>query len=208
MTETSLYRWTRDLHLYLGLFISPFLLVFSASVFFLNHAKVATDRPSSVVTFQNLLVPDGVDTAQGPAAIPIAQAIQYQIGMTGEIGFTRFVKATRHFVFPVSKPGLEASVDVDVDGRTALVSSRRTGMLEAFGYLHKMPGPHNANIRGNWVGIRAWKWFADATIYLTLFISVSGIYLWYALRAEREIGKVLLTAGAVSIFWIIYAVNR
>ncbi|HEV3217128.1 MAG TPA: PepSY-associated TM helix domain-containing protein [Vicinamibacterales bacterium] len=208
MTETSLYRWTRDLHLYLGLFISPFLLVFSASVFFLNHAKVATDRPTSVVTFQNLFIPAGIDTAQGPAAIPIAQAIQYQTGMTGEIGFTRFVKATRHFVFPVSRPGLEASVDLDVDGRTALVSSRKTGMLEAFGYLHKMPGPHNANIRGNWVGIRAWKWFADATIYLTLFISVSGIYLWYTLRAERAIGKVLLTAGAVSLFWIIYAVNR
>jgi hypothetical protein len=202
------YRWTRDLHLYLGLFISPFLLVFSVSVFFLNHAKVATDRPTSVETFQNLLVPEGIDAAQGPAAIPGAQLILQQVGVTGEIGFTRFVTKTHHFVFPVSRPGSETTVDLDVDARTALVSKRKTGVLEAFGYLHKMPGPHNANIRGNWVGIRAWKWFADATIYLTLFISASGIYLWYVLRAEREIGFVLLTAGAVSLFWIIHVVLR
>jgi hypothetical protein len=202
------YRWTRDLHLYFGLFVSPFLLVFSASVFFLNHAKVATDRPTSVETFQALQIPDGIATAQGPAAIPLAQAILRQVGVSGEIGFTRFVKATHHFVFPVSRPRRETTVDVDVDARLALVSSRKTGMLEAFGYLHKMPGPHNANIRGNWVGTRVWKWFADGTIYLTLFISVSGLYLWYALRAEREIGTVLLSAGAVSLFLIIYAVIR
>jgi hypothetical protein len=58
------YRWTRDLHLYFGLFISPFLLVFSASVFFLNHAKVATDLPTSVDTFQHLQIPNGIDTAR------------------------------------------------------------------------------------------------------------------------------------------------
>ena len=34
------YRLIRDLHLYLGLFISPFVLVFSISVFFLVHPGI------------------------------------------------------------------------------------------------------------------------------------------------------------------------
>src|ERR1700674_5741742 len=173
------YQWTRDLHLYFGLFISPFILLFSVSVFFLNHAKVATDKPTRVVTFQNLQLPPGLESAQGPEAMHLAQAILPQVGVAGEIGFTRFVRQTRHFVFPVSRPGLDITVDVDVDARAALVSGRKTSVLEAFGYLHKMPGPHNANIRGNWLWTRVWKWFPDATIYLTLFISVSDIYLWY-----------------------------
>jgi hypothetical protein len=202
------YQWTRDLHLYFGLFISPFILLFSASVLFLNHAKVATDRPTAVETFQNLQIPSGVESAQGPEAMHLGQAILPQVGIAGEIGFTRFVRQSRHFVFPVSKPGLEATVDVDVDARTALVSRRKTSMLEALGYLHKMPGPHNANIRGNWLWTRVWKWFADATVYLTLFLSVSGIYLWFVLKAERRIGLVLLTAGAVSFFGLIYVVIR
>jgi hypothetical protein len=71
-----------------------------------------------------------------------------------------------------------------------------------------MPGPHNLAIRGNWIGTRAWGWLADATVFLLLFLTVSGIYLWYAIRAERRIGVALLTAGAVSFFGLIYVVIR
>jgi hypothetical protein len=202
------YRWTRDLHLYVGLFISPFVLLFAVSVFFLNHAKVATDKATSVETFHSLAIPDGIEGSQGREAIARAQAILSQVGVTGEIGFTRSVRQTRHFVFPVSKPGVETAVDVDLDARSALVSQRKTSFLEALAYLHKMPGPHNVAIRGNWFATRVWRLFADGTIYLTLFISVSGIYLWYALKTERRIGLALLATGSVFFLGLIYVVVR
>lgn len=204
----SLHRSIRDLHLYFGLFVSPFVLAFSVSVLFLNHAKVDTTTRTSLETVRPVRVPAGVDTAQGPAAIALAREILPQVRIDGEVGSTRFVRATRHFILQVSKPGLEATVDVDVDGGAATVSRRATGVLEALAYLHKMPGPHNANIRGNWIWMRIWGWFADATIYLTLFISLSGLFLWAVLKAERRIGLTLLTAGAVSFFGILYAVIR
>jgi hypothetical protein len=196
------------LHLYFGLFISPFILLFSVSVFFLNHAKVDTEKFTSVETVQHLQIPEGLDSVQGREAIARAQVIMREISLTGEIVSTRFVKKDRHFVFPVSKPGLETTVDLDIATASAMVSRRHTGMLEALAYLHKMPGPHLVAIRGNWLWTRVWRSFADATIYLTLFISVSGIYLWYVLKAERRIGCVLLAAGAVSFFGIIYVASR
>jgi hypothetical protein len=202
------YRWTRDLHLYFGLFISPFIILFSASVFFLNHGKLPASPPTTAITFHDLQIPDGIDRLQGREAVDRARAILPQIGVAGEIGFLRFLQKERHLVFPVSRAGLEATVDVDLDARSALVTQRRTGVWESLAYLHKMPGPHNVAIRGNWLSTRVWKVFADATIYLTLFISVSGIYLWYMLRAERRIGLVLLAAGAVSFCGLIYAVIR
>jgi hypothetical protein len=202
------YRWTRDLHLYFGLFISPFILLFSLSVFFLNHAKVDTVTLTSVESDRSLQIPHDLDSAQGRDAIARAREVMRQLGLTGEVGFVRFVKDARHFIFPVSRPGLETTVDVDVDAASATVSSRKTGILESLAYLHKMPGPHNVNIRGNWVWTQVWRLFADATIYLTLFISVSGIYLWYALKAERRVGAVLLAAGAASLFGLVYAVIR
>ena len=201
------YRWTRDLHLYFGLFISPFLLLFAASVFFLNHGKIAPDRWSTV-DVHTVDIPADIDHAQGKEAIARAQLILRQIGATGEIGFTRFVRQTRHFVFPVSKPGLETNIDVDLQAGTATVSRRPTSVWEALAYLHKMPGPHNVAIRGNWVWTKAWRWFADATIYLTLFITITGIYLWWVLKAERTIGLALLAAGAFTFFGLIYAVVR
>jgi hypothetical protein len=203
-----LYRWVRDLHLYFGLFVSPFLLLFAASVFFLNHGKLALGTPAPAETFHDLRIPDGFDRLQGREAVNRATDVLAQLPLAGEIGFLRYVRQDRHLIFPVSRPGLEATVDVDLDGRSASVTRRKAGLWEAIAFLHKMPGPHNVAIRGNWRWIRVWKWFADATIYLTLFISVSGIYLWYALKAERRIGLTLLTAGAATFLGLIYAVIR
>jgi hypothetical protein len=203
-----LYRWTRDLHLYAGLFISPFLLLFAASVFFLNHAKVATDHATSIDTFSNVRVPPGLELLRGREAVDRARDMLPQLRVTGEIGFTRVVANTRHFVFPVSRPGSEVTVDVDLDARSAVVSRRTTGFLEAFAYLHKMPGPHNVALRGNWFWTQVWRWFADATVYFTLFVTLTGLYLWYAIKAERRVGLAMLTAGAVTLCGLVYAVIR
>jgi hypothetical protein len=68
-----------------------------------------------------------------------------------------------------------------------------------------MPGPHNIAIRGNWIGTQTWRVFADVTIYLLLFISSSGVYLWWAVKAERRTGSAILAAGAVTLFGIVFA---
>jgi hypothetical protein len=72
--------------------------------------------------------------------------------------------------------------------------------------LHKSPGPHLVNIRMNWAYMRVWFWLADATVYLLLFVTVSGVYLSYVLRSERRIGTGLLIAGAISFFGLVYAI--
>jgi hypothetical protein len=99
-------------------------------------------------------------------------------------------------------------VDLDLEARSAVITERVTGVWGATVFLHKMPGPHNVMMRGNWIYTRIWKWFADATVYLMLFISLSGIYLWAVLRAERRIGLALLAGGAFSFFGLVYALSH
>ncbi len=206
----TVYQWVRDLHLYGGLFVSPFILVFAASVLFLNHAKVRIPGSTSPLsaTFHGLRLPKGIEQMQGREAVERAREILPQLGLTGEIGFLRIRSKERRLAFPVVRPGIEATVDVDLAARSATVSTRRTGWWEALAYLHKLPGPHNVNIRGNWIWTRAWGWLADTTVYLTLFLSISGVYLWYAIKAERRMGLWLIGAGATSFFGLIYAVIR
>ncbi len=203
-----LYRWLRDLHLYFGLFVSPFVLLFAVSVFYLNHGKLRPGTPPRADTFQNLHIPDGFDRLKGREAVERAKAILPQVGVSGEIGFLRYVAQNRHLTFPVSIAGRESAIDVDLDARSATVIRRRMSLWESLAYLHKMPGPHNAAIRGNWVGIELWRWFADATIYLLLFISITGVYLWWAIKAERRIGLTLLTAGVVTLVAAVYVIVR
>ena len=201
-----LYRWLRDLHLYFGLFISPFVLLFAASVFYLNHGKLSPGAEPAADTYRDLTIPDGFDRLKGPEAVERAKAILPQVGVAGEIGFLRYVPKDRHLIFSVSKAGSEATVDVDLDARTATVKRRPMNLWESVSYLHKIPGPHNVAIRGNWIGTQAWRVLADATIYLLLFISLSGVYLWWAIKAERRIGLTLLTAGAATFLGLVFAI--
>ena len=110
-------------------------------------------------------------------------------------------------VVPVSIPGRAIRVQLHLGRREATIVTRETGLADALMTLHKSPGGHGPDIRMNWFVMKAWRWFADATVYLTLFITISGLYLWTMLRAERRVGLILLFAGAVTFFGIAYAVS-
>lgn len=203
----AFYIWTRDVHLYFGLFVSPFLIVFAGSVFFVNHVPIDPSAGETAVeSFADLEVPDGILEARDMERVRLVQRVLSQVGVTGEINFIRAYAKEQRLVIPVVRPGVEATIDLDVAAGTAKVTGRRTSLGETISYLHRSPGPHNVSIRGNWFWTGVWRWVADGTVYLVLFLSLSGIYLWTALRSERRIGLALLATGACTFFGIVYAV--
>ena len=201
------YRLTRDLHLYLGMFISPFVLVFSISVIFLVHSWSPKFAPETTRTHvvTAMALPTDLSKLSGRPLIDALRPILASINIPGEIGFVRHKIKEEEWVIPVSIPGRMTTVTINLTHREATIVTRETGLADALMTLHKSPGGHGPDIRMNWFFMKAWRWFADATVYLILFISVSGIYLWYVLRAERKIGLILLFAGTLTFFGIAYA---
>jgi hypothetical protein len=201
------YRLTRDLHLYLGLFISPFVLVFAISVFFLVHSwlpRIASETSTTRVV-SALALPAGLPMLSGRPLIDALKPALEKADVRGEVGFVRHLVKEGKLVIPVTIPGRETTVSISIENREATIVTRETGLADALVTLHKSPGQHGPDIRMNWFYMKAWRWMADATVYLILFISVSGIYLWYVLRAERVEGFILLFAGALSFFGMAYA---
>ncbi len=209
MMSKSFYVVTRDLHLYCGLFISPFVLLFAISVVFLVHSWIpgVAKHPASR-NASDLLIPPNLDRLNGREQVNAVRSVLDRLGVSGEVSFIRRFPKEHRLVIPVLVPGRETTVDLNLETRAAVITRRNTGTWDAVVYLHKMPGPHNANIRNNWFYMRVWKWVADATVYLVLFISISGIYLWVVLRAERRIGLALIAGGASSFFGLVYALSH
>jgi hypothetical protein len=204
-----LYLITRDLHLYFGLFLSPFILVFSISVFYLVHGLTRRPAPTASDTTRTVAVlslPPGLAGMQARARVEALRPLLDQLGVRGEIDFVRHVTSEHRLIVPVRLPDSDTIVTVDYDKRTATVTTRRQSLGDALVYLHKMPGPHNVDVRGNTGLIRAWRLLADGTAYVLLFITISGIYLWLALRAERRVGLVLIVAGAVTFGGLVYVI--
>ena len=204
------YRLTRDLHLYIGLFISPFVLVFALSVFFLVHSwrpGIASGTSTTRVV-SALPLPGDLLTLSGRPLIDALKPVLEKAGVRGEVGFVRHMVKEEKLIVPVTVPGRETIVTISIASRDATIVTRETGLADALVTLHKSPGQHTPIIRLNWFYMKAWRWMADATVYLILFISVSGIYLWYVLRAERRVGFILLFAGALSFFGMAYALSH
>src|SRR5215472_11039894 len=85
------YRITRELHLYLGLFISPFVLVFAVSVFFLVHSWLP--RFGSVSSKKRVVpalpLPEGLQRLSARPLIEALKPILERAGVRGEVGFVR-----------------------------------------------------------------------------------------------------------------------
>ena len=205
--RVQFYRLILDLHLYSGLFITPFMLVFAISVFFLVHswlprlaAETSTTRVVSAVP-----LPGDLAKLSGRPLIDALRPALEKAGVRGEVGFIRHMVKEGKLIIPVTIPGRETTVSISITNREATIVTREAGLASALVTLHKSPGQHGPGIRMNWFYMRVWRWMADTTVYLILFISVSGVYLWYVLRAERTVGIILLFAGALSFFGMAYA---
>ncbi len=202
----KIYLWTRDLHLYAGLFLSPFVIVFAVSVFWLNHNWYPGGRSESQHrTVPGVDIPAGLEKLQGRERVDAIRPLLDRLGVHGEIGFVNWRARDGRLIVPVGLPGRQSVVDLDLRRETASIETTDTGAWDATAYLHKSPGPHNAALRGNWWLTWVWGWFADGAVYTVLFLSLSGIYLWTALRAERKTGLLMLGAGALSFFGLVYA---
>lgn len=181
----------RKLHLYLGLFISPFVIIFCVGLFVLNHPgllnKIDSGNALSINKSKlNSVSYDGAD-------IETAKAIIEELGLHGEIDF---ISRNKNFIsFPLNQPGLKSLVRVNVNTDSVFVSREVTGSLQAVAYLHTMPGPHNVKLRGNSIFMKIWRWLADGVVYLLLFLTVSGVFLWYVVKFEIASGFFAVALG-------------
>src|SRR5947209_11387519 len=101
------YRLIRDLHLYVGLFISPFVLVFSISVFFLVHSwrpRIVSETSTTRVV-SALPLPKDLPTLSGRLLIDALKPTLEKAGIPGEVGFVRHMVKEEKLIVPVMIPG-------------------------------------------------------------------------------------------------------
>ena len=206
-------RFTRQLHLYGGLFLCPFLLIFAISTIRLNHGwQRPPDETTTTVTLPipadlladvtNREATDDMTFGERAAAgQPLLDHIVTTLDLQGEIAGAGVVRNGRTML-NVARPGIVQRVAVNVRTQEATITELKQGLFGTMRYLHLNPGPHR---QPQWIGTKAWGWIADATVYVTLLLTLSGVCLWMFIREERKSGIAVLGAGAISFAAILYA---
>lgn len=193
------YPLVRSLHLYFGLFISPFVLIFSISVLVFNHPQVISLLsplpPASEIEAKLDRIP--YDTTD----LLTARAIIQKLGIEGEVDFIN--ENSERISFPVKKPGLLTHITVNKQTDSVFITQQQEGAYRGMAFLHSMQGPHNQKIRGNSGFLKVWRVAADVVVYLLLFLSVSGVFLWYFLKVERNLGYFSITLGVLMFTFLL-----
>ena len=187
------YSLIRALHLYFGLSISPFILIFSISVLALNHSGYF-DKLQPKKTLEPTHTRLNNFQVQSSDLLT-AKAIIQQLGINGEIDWISKTDST--YSFPVHKPGLSKWILLNTKTGMASITRQQEGSFKGMSYLHMMPGQHNAMLRGNSFFMKAWRIATDVFVYFVLFVSVTGVFLWYLLKPERKLGMYSLGFGFV-----------
>lgn len=187
------YPSVRALHLNFGLFISPLVLIFCISVLVLNH----TGYVDSHYPIKKLpVIKTRIDKIPYDSSdLQTAKNIIQKLGIKGEIDY--IFQNDSQISFPVLLPGFTTSIKIDKQTNEVLITRKEEGTLRATNFLHKMPGPHNVKLRGNSFFMKNWKLLADGVVYLLLFLSASGVFLWYFLKVERKLGWVSIVVGII-----------
>src|SRR5258706_14101435 len=135
------YRVIRDLHLYCGLFSSPFVLVFAISVFFLVHAwlpKIGSETSTTRVV-SALPLPVTLQTLSGRPLIDALKATLEKADVHGEVGFLRHMFKEEKLIIRVTIPGRETIVTINIASRKATIGTRATGLANALTKPHRSP---------------------------------------------------------------------
>jgi hypothetical protein len=203
------YQLIKDLHLHIGLLISPLILIFSLSALILNHNFIDWEEDWQEWMFSVDVIVDETVKFNIPADdsndLDYARDILNQMNISGEIA--NIFKDSAQIYIPVTKPGHRISIKADLKSGIAYIHSMQTNLSKEIIWLHKKPGPHNASISGNWLYTRIWQSLVDIFVVCLFFTTVTGVVIWYYLRNERNIGLIALLIGFISMASLIFGLT-
>jgi hypothetical protein len=181
-------RLLRRTHMYLALFLFPWMLMYAASTVAMNHRAWFADDPPPAFERERELVYDGVFPEGASPAVMAAQILQ-SVGLDGSHGASRRNDGTL------------------VINRNDLTTPRRLTYTPADGRLviEKMPMRANAFLerfhrrRGLSTGYAldtVWALSVDLVIVAMIFWALSGLWMWWEMKVTRRYGLAAMAGGA------------
>jgi len=186
-------HFVRRAHLYTGLFLLPWVIMFGVSTIPINH----NSAPAPPTWTRVAEHPFRADVpAAGGNLRPLGRAMMNAAGVDG--GY--FVNRAGANHVNVNHPDFltPARIIYDIERQTLSVERRDFAMWQFLSGMHTRGG---YDMGGFWDSV--WAVFVDVvSVGLILWIA-SGVYMWWSLPSTRRWGWTALGAGAVCFAVII-----
>lgn len=187
----------RRTHLYVGLFVTPWLVMYALSTLVFNHAD-QVDRfyrmvhgPHSEEYFVESQSRYARVFPPGATLRTKAERILTDLNLNGSFGVE--AEADR-IVVTRRNPFVPRRITLNTNTRTLVIERQNSRLATLLTALHTQVTYANQLKR-----IKAWALSVDLTIATMLILVFSGISMWWELKATRPAGFLFLLAG-VALF--------
>jgi hypothetical protein len=193
----NLYTVFRKIHLYAGLCILVFVIMYFVTGYpMIHHDWFPHSEPMKTTRTESLVYTG----AKEPAAYSIY--LQDTFNLRGKVTRQRQLK-DGSWEFRYSRPGTihEAVVTPAWDSvRITTVKEKTIGTMIAFHELHGY---------GGGLLYSAWALFYDLASFSLIVFTFTGIYLWYRLTKKKLLGWIVLAMSygyaIVTVLYLMYA---
>lgn len=191
----------RRIHLYLALFLAPWILMYAASTFVMNHRELFRGPepvPPPTFELEREITYDGV-MPDGATPQQIALQLMASLDMEGAYGLARGATAEK-VVINRQHPVNPRRITYTAADRKITIEKM---VFSGAGFLERMH--RRRGFQHDYLLEDLWAASVDLTILGLLLLALSGIWMWWELRVTRRFGAVALGAG-FALFGLFLAV--
>jgi len=191
----------RQGHMYVALFLTPWMLMYALSTLGLNHywffksfhgSDISRFTVEREVPYTRTFPPDASERT-------IGRQIVIDLGMDGghSANWQRGGKLVVHRSDPISPK----RITFDAAAKKLVIEKENLGTMEVLMRLHTRVGYSTRY----WIN-SAWAAAVDLSVAATFFWIASGFWLWWELKRTRRLGVILTIAGLL-LFGLFVVVN-
>jgi hypothetical protein len=191
-----MYNAIRKIHLYTGLIVLVFLMMYFVSGYVLIHRNWfggQRNKPDPTTVTQSL-----ADYTGPRQPRPLADYVADRFALRGRINVPP-VQPNHAIRFNIFRPGAVHQVEIPHDGDTVTITTLRENLAGILVHLHRIHG-----YGGGWFW-NAFVLFNDLASFSCILFAVSGVYLWWKTAKQKLWGFLCLGAScAYGVGMILY----
>ena len=178
-----MYRLMRTIHLYCGMVILTFLMMYFVRGYTMIQRPWFLPAPPPPTARTATL-----ESAEHSSIEQFAADVKKQLRLFGRIQFPLAQPAglTRFWVI---HPGTMTRVDIPAGGHAVTITTQRTGLVGTLIMLHKINGYDDQPL------FDLYSFFCDLAGLSMIVFAFSGVYLWWKRARNRLWGILCLTAS-------------
>lgn len=189
-----LSKFLRRSHMYLALFLAPWVAMYAVSTIVMNHARPKPLKYEKVreLTYDGIL----------PTDAEPALAARQLLGSLQMEGSHRTPQRRPDGTLIVNRQsvGVNHRITYMPADRRVVIERAEVSGANLMHSLHRRRGYQHPYVLDD-----AWAVMVDVFIFTTIFWALSGLWMWWELRAARVLGAIALLGGAAAFVFFLIA---